>query len=227
MPRLQSPLCLFACLLLFACRQELNMKPSAKKTLGEADISFKRPSQNYISYADSIRTELQKLQGSKYTSAIQKLIYHSIADDMPLYWNGTKWDFNGTTRTPGHGSIACGYFLTTVLSDLGLKVQRSWLAQQPSSVLIKATCSNINRYTDLKGLKKYLATIPRLSICIVGLDFHTGFIVKADTNSYFFHSNYINKNGVVKELIDESRALKASKSFMIGDLTGNADYLLR
>ena len=42
------------------------------------------------------------------------------------HWKGTPWDFNGTTRTPGEGAIACGYFVTTVLEQAGFKIERVW-----------------------------------------------------------------------------------------------------
>ena len=45
------------------------------------------------------------------------------------YWYGTKWDFNGTSRIPGQGSIAYGYFVTTILEDAGINLSRNRLAQ--------------------------------------------------------------------------------------------------
>jgi hypothetical protein len=74
-------------------------------------------------------------------------------------------------------------------------------------------------------LNGYLAKQPINSIFIIGLDFHTGYIIKTATNCYFFHFNYIRKQGVVKEKIDESQALSANKFFMIGSLTANKDLL--
>ena len=215
------------CFLLPGCNEQKKNDPAAGTSIasaGNADI--KRPSQQYIAYCDSISALVKKWRSQKNLSSIKKLVYHSIAVDMPLYWHGTKWDFNGTTRTAGDSSIACGYFITTLLQDIGLKVNRSWLAQQPSSVLIKTTCNNIKRLADFNDLRKYLGNLPANSICIVGLDFHTGFIVKDKDNTWFFHSNYIGRAGVTKELTDDSRALKNNKTFMIGNLTENAEYLM-
>lgn len=60
----------------------------------------------------------------------------AVARDIAPFWYGTPWDFNGTTEQPGTGAIACGYFVTTVLRDAGVQLERVRLAQQlprPSS----------------------------------------------------------------------------------------------
>jgi hypothetical protein len=75
-------------------------------------------------------------------------------------------------------------------------------------------------------LNDYLAKQPVNSVFIVGLDFHTGYVIKTATGCYFFHSTYLKSAGVVKEKINESAALAYNKFFMIGSLTAN-DKLLR
>lgn len=60
---------------------------------------------------------------------------------------------------------------------------------------------------------------------IVGLDFHTGFIVNDGNEVWFMHSNYINKAGVLKEKLTESAALKSSKTRFITCLTENENFL--
>ena len=35
-----------------------------------------------------------------------------ISDSLFSYWYGTPWNFNGTTKVPKQGSIACGFFVT-------------------------------------------------------------------------------------------------------------------
>lgn len=186
-----------------------------------------RPAIPYTTFTAVSKKELNRLKQEKNIDSIQKFIYRAIAVDMPLYWKGTKWDFNGTTRTAGEEAIACGYFITTILEDIGLKLNRVHLAQEPSSVLIRSTCNKIKTYSGFEELKSYLDSSEDESVFIVGLDFYTGFIIKQGGQCYFFHSNYINKMGVVKESINESGALKNSKSFMIGNLTSNKDYLLK
>lgn len=212
---------------LYSCKESKQHKEEQTPSV-PVSASIKRPLQAYVVFADSVQKELKKLQAKKELPRISLLIYNVIYSSMPLYWHGTRWDFNGTTRTPGDSTIACGYFITTVLDDIGLKVNRTWLAQQPSSVLIKATCNEIKTFAALDDLEKYLIKTPPSSVLIIGLDFHTGFIIKdKKSNNYFFHSNYIGRAGVTKELISESKTLKASKSFMIGMLSRNESYIIK
>jgi hypothetical protein len=156
---------------------------------------------------------------------IRSYLFKLIDEDIYNYWVGTPWDFYGTTQQPKTGSIACGYFVTNTLTDLGFKIDRVGLAEVRSGDMIKKLCVGIESFHSINKLNGYLAKQPINSIFIIGLDFHTGYIIKTATNCYFFHFNYIRKQGVVKEKIDESQALSANKFFMIGSLTANKDLL--
>lgn len=57
-----------------------------------------------------------------------------IVEEIIAYLIGTKWDYNRTTEIPRTGSIACEYFVTTVLRDAGVRLSRSKLAQLASEV---------------------------------------------------------------------------------------------
>ena len=140
---------------------------------------------------------------------------------IPKYWNGTPWDFNGTTRIPGQGQIACGYFITNTLTDLGFPIERVKLAQAASSVLIKAVTTDIAYPKSVDELNAYALARPDESVYIVGLDFHTGYVTRKGNAVYFIHSNYINRKGVMKEPVKESAALANNKFFMIGSISGN------
>jgi hypothetical protein len=63
------------------------------------------------------------------------------------------------------------------------------------------------------------------AIYIVGLDFHTGFVIKKGDETYFFHSNYIQAEGVILERIEQSKALLNNQAFFIGNLTENKELL--
>lgn len=167
------------------------------------------------------KEELQLFNGN--LSEKQDRFFTFINNDVPNYWVGTKWDFNGTTRLPKSGTIACGYFVTTVLDDFGIKLKRIYLAQQVSSVMISTLCEkkSIKNFSTIDQVENYLKNRNKKEIFIVGLDFHTGFIIKDDSKMYFLHSNYIKKEGVVKEEIRNSKALLSSKSFMIGSVSKN------
>lgn len=185
-------------------------------------LSCNVTAQTRIPYTDF----LKGLCLTDLTSSEKKDRFFSfINDDIPKYWAGTGWDFNGTTRSPQNGKIACGYFVTNVLSDFGMKIRRAYLAQQASSIMIKELCdkSSIKKFSNISQVQQYLNNRNEKEIFIVGLDFHTGFIIKDGIDYYFLHSNYINQQGVTKEKLDESSALKSSNLFVIGSLTVNTN----
>ena len=144
-----------------------------------------------------------------------------IANDIFKQWYGTKWDFNGTTRTPRNGEIACGYFVTTVLLDVGFKIPRIKWAQSASEVFIKKlTSNNLKRFTDrpLSEVKKYLFTSGN-GLYLVGLDNHVGFVLVDGKSISFIHSNYYYPEvGVMKEDISTKNPLKDSHYRIFGKL---------
>ena len=84
--------------------------------------------------------------------------------------------------------------------------------------IVKNTCTNVRNFGDIQSVKKYISALPDKSGGVVGLDFHTGFIIKNGTGAYFFHSNYINRRGVTLEPLETSAAFGASKAFVMGML---------
>jgi len=187
------------------------------------------PEQQDVSQTMSYRAFLDKVKADKarlkQTEPAAELLFDAMNHGIAGYWTGTAWDFNGVTRKPREGTIACGYFITHVLSDLGFQIQRVKLAQQASSVMINTLTKDVVRLGSMKALKEYLDMQKKHLVFIIGLDFHTGFILKADDGCYFLHSNYIAREGVLKEKIAGSAALNSSKSFMIGSLSANKSLL--
>lgn len=145
-------------------------------------------------------------------------LFKFINYDVPSYWASTPWSFNGTSREPQKGTIACGYFVANTLTDFGFDINRTYLAQQASSVMIKKLCKDIKYFTKRQDLESHILSKEKNQVYIVGLDFHTGFITRENKDTYFIHSNYIKNKGVIKELTEDSKALNATKTFMIGSL---------
>lgn len=174
----------------------------------------------------SEKLEIKKIPYKEFLMSINKktaeekksYLFKFINYDVPNYWMGTPWSFNGTSREPQKSTIACGYFVTNTLTDFGFDINRTYLAQQTSSVMIKKLCKNIKYFSSREDLEKYILSENKNQVYIVGLDFHTGFITRDNKDTYFIHSNYIKNKGVVKELTQASQALNASKTFMIGTL---------
>ncbi len=145
----------------------------------------------------------------------------TISEEVFPYWYGTPWDFNGTTRKPGQGKIACGYFVTTVLEDVGFNIPRTAWAQSASEVFIKKRATdNIKRFSNrpLSEVKNYLLAGGD-GLYVVGLDIHVGFIVVKGKSISFVHSNYYQPEiGVMKQDIDAKSPFKDSNYRIIGKL---------
>jgi hypothetical protein len=146
------------------------------------------------------------------------------------FWYGTPWDFNGTTETPGQGKIACGYFVTTVLRDLGLKVQRAKLAQQASENIILSLTTDVHvkrfRQTPLSDFVDAVRNWGE-GLYIVGLDIHVGFMVNVDRHVYFIHSSYIDPLCVIREDARESKVLASSKYRVMGKISADDQLILK
>ena len=146
-----------------------------------------------------------------------------LVDSIFPYWLGTKWDFNGYTETPRQGVVACGYFVSTTLRDLGIKLNRYKIAQKGAADIIHALCDtkSIVRLSSVEQVSDFMKSVNESEILIVGLDFHVGFLFKKDKKTYFAHSNYIEMAGVEIELIEDSQAFSHSDVYVVGNLTKN------
>jgi hypothetical protein len=182
------------------------------------------PKQTYAQFKDSVSVLLKSIERNDFENR-SNLLFSLISEDLVAHWVGTPWDFNGTTRAPNQGTIACGYFVTNTLSDLGFDIQRVKLAQAASSEMIKTLCIETKWISGFDNFSAYMNKQNKNAIYIVGLDFHTGFIIKKGAETYFFHSNYIQAEGVIIERVEQSKALLNNQAFYIGNLTGNKELL--
>jgi hypothetical protein len=133
----------------------------------------------------------------------KKDLAYIIDKKLLPYWLGTTWNFNGTTQVPGEGSIACGYFVTTLLRDAGVKLERVKLAQMASEDMMKILCKkeHIKRYHNT-GINDFVSSVKKqgYGLYVVGLDLHTGFVLcDSASDVYFIHSSGIPPYCVVKE----------------------------
>lgn len=175
---------------------------------------------------DSFLLHFQEQFGAeKNTAEKDSLLAAALQHHIPAYWTGTRWDYNGTTRIPKQGTIACGYFVCTVLKQLGFDIPVVKYSQAASSVMIKALCRNIERFGNYADFIHYMDKQPDNTAYIVGLDFHTGFLIKTKQQTKLLHSYYIYKVGVIKEDIHTADALSSSKSFMVGELSSSPNLL--
>jgi len=177
---------------------------------------------SYTSIKNNVNTSRKQLAQS-YKNATNKSVTlnqirdkftnHLVADIIPQ-WFGTKWSFNGYTETPKSGSIACGYFVSTILRDVGLNINRYKLAQKApyheAKVIACGTIIETLQNKTKEELKTYFIEHKKDGLYFIGLDFHVGFILKEGKNVSFIHSNYLNNSGPVMEKIENSKVMNSS-----------------
>ena len=154
----------------------------------------------------------------------------SVSENIFPYWYGTEWDFYGTTESPNKGKIACGYFVSTVLRDLGMKVERVRLAQQASEniILSLTTQDHIKRYRQT-AIDKFVEDVRKwgTGLYVVGLDVHVGFILNDGQDVYFVHSSYVDPYCVVRERAADSKILASSRYRVLGRISEDDELTLK
>jgi hypothetical protein len=160
----------------------------------------------------------------------EKLFVSATTETIVPNWIGTAWDFNGTTETPQKGTIACGYFVTTVLRDAGLPIARIKLAQCASEQMVTSLIQPkyIQRFSNVT-MDHFIHAVQQqgFGLYIVGLDNHVGFIYNDGAEIYFIHSTFVGTRNVQKEKAVTSRVLQQSKYKVLGKLSGDEKVLDR
>lgn len=144
-------------------------------------------------------------------------------------WLGTPWDFNGIAHEPGHGKVACGYFVSSVLQDAGFRVEWAPLAQQASQNILGTFLPP----DDMKirvgvDYEQFLSEVLSCGngIYIVGLDSHVAFLVVTDGGEiHFIHSSGASPYCVVDESREDARVLRRSNYRVTGNLTANSELI--
>ena len=153
----------------------------------------------------------------------------AVAERIAPYWYGTPWAFHGTTQQPGAGSIACGYFVATVLRDAGFRLERVSLAQQPAERIILSLTGerHIRRFSDAP-LGRFVRAVrdDGAGLYVVGLDYHVGLLLCEGAEVFFLHSSGLPPRKVVKEPAEHSAALANSRYRVYGKISAD-DALLR
>jgi hypothetical protein len=200
---------------------------------------IKISNESYASKLKSLATERQKLAEEYRTAAgnnqamlekARRVFVSSIDQNIFPFWYGTDWDFNGVTETPREGKIACGYFVTTVLRDAGLRLSRVSLAQQASEKIIKSltTAPYIKRFHNAP-IEKFVDEVKNSGegLYVVGLDIHVGFILNNGEEIYFIHSSYVEPSEVIREKAVESPILSSSKYRVIGNISADDQLITK
>lgn len=181
-------------------------------------------------FAAELKIATTKDAKSKIYARARTLLINTFSDSMFVCWYGTEWDFNGTTTKPRQGEIACGYFVTTLVRDAGFKIERVALAQCASQSMINTLCpkEDVKIITggQVAKVKEHILSKDD-GIFIIGLDTHTGFVVKKGTDLRVVHSNYtMASDGVMSEPFDGATVIQYNNYFAIGDFL-NSDTTIK
>ncbi len=192
---------------------------SAEDNYGKIKASISRARANF-------QERFEKCTGDTCKTEIiqeaRQYVFNMLTDSIFPAWYGTRWDFNGTTRVPGKGGIACGCFVIFTLQDAGFRIP-SKMCQQPSENIIKnlARPGNIKRFSNSTPMDKIEAWIRKKGegLYIVGLDIHVGFIIYKNDSITFCHSNYYSPPlSVVNQPLTEKSPLTDSQYRVIGKI---------
>lgn len=153
----------------------------------------------------------------------RELLVATLRDEILPAWNGTPWDFNGTSQTPQQGQIACGYFVSTTLLHLGLQVERARMAQQASEHIAQSLITtNLLRRSSDQPIDAFIAKVRSngTGIYIVGLDNHVGFLIVDGADTWFHHAGP--KEVVKREPAHDAPYLVASRYRIFAKLFDDA-----
>jgi len=196
-------------------------KPYAQ-TLGEIDRERRK-------LADAYRQAHAPSRRREVLLRARAAVVRAVAERIAPYWYGTPWAFHGTTQQPGAGSIACGYFVATVLRDAGFRLDRVSLAQQPAERIILSLTGEpyIRRFSDAP-LGRFVRAVrdDGAGLYVVGLDYHVGLLLCTGDGVFFLHSSGLPPRKVVKEPAEHSAALANSRYRVYGKISAD-DALLR
>ena len=191
------------------------------------DKAVSQLSQDRLKLAASYRSAKSAKERAEIVAQARARLLESIDRDLIPAWFGTPWEFYGHSERPGEGTIACGYFVTTVLRDAGLKVERVRLAQQASELIVK-TVSPEERIVRLRGVTRAQVVEEMRKrgdgLYVIGLDFHVGFLRLQGESARFCHSSYLGERVVVCEKAEDSPAM-ASDYTVVGEALGDVRVL--
>lgn len=184
--------------------------------------------------AKALRLRLQKdlRNGIISLDQVKKAFTDQLVNEILPHWYGTPWSFGGHTEVPNQGKIACGYFISTTLRDMGVKLNRYTLAQKsPIDEAKMISCGSEIKSVVQETPENALAEIDRLThegLYFIGFDEgHVGYLLKRDGELLLIHSNYFSPVSVCMEKLNESRVFTKFKKFHLVAISHNETLLQR
>lgn len=188
-------------------------------------------SKSYGSIKNTIKEEKLDLANKELiTDSLSNIFKFYLVNRIIPFWEGTEWSFEGHTSIPGKGEIACGYFVSTTLKDVGMNLNRYKLAQQSpineaSSLALNTEVIEIAENSIEENISKINSTLKE-GIHFIGFESsHVGYILKEKGQLYLIHSNYIGFKGVEIEEIEESEVFASYNRYYLTELSTNENLL--
>lgn len=163
---------------------------------------------------------------------VKRVFTNQLVDKIIPFWYGTPWSFGGHTAVPNQGKIACGYFISTTLRDMGIKLNRYTLAQKsPIDEAKMISCGAVIDKVVQDTPEKAFEEIDRLTkegLYFIGFDEgHVGYLLKRKGELLLIHSNYLAPVSVCIETLKESRVFKRFTTFHLVSISNNEPLLQR
>lgn len=209
-------------LLLTAGIVSCSAETQSKEEIITPTLSYEELKANIVATREKINAEYIAADSSGKDSLIKysQEFLRNITQEIFTYWHKTEWDFNGITQVPKQGKIACGYFVTTVIRDVGFDIPRSTWAQLASETMIKKLNPTVKKYSNksIEVVIDYFKNRPD-GMYVVGLDTHVGFVSKEGKQIKFIHSNYYKPEiGVMEENLKGNNPINDASYRVIGQI---------
>jgi hypothetical protein len=161
-------------------------------------------------------------QQTRFLDSAMVVFTELLLNQLIPHWYGTEWDFNGHTDQPRQGRIACGYFVSTTLKDMGLHLNRYKFAQKAPEREAKTLTFHSNEVLrfSANNIKEKMAGL-REGLYFVGLDNHVGYLLIHQNQFYFIHSDYVSGK-VRRETTDAAEAFDSDLYYVV-PITANKD----
>lgn len=155
----------------------------------------------------------------------------AVTDQILPYWYTTPFDRKGMSEKPREGKIGCSYFVSTMLRDAGVKMNRVKLAQQSAKGIIQSLCDStkVKRCTDSYQAEIMVKNQGK-GLYVIAFNYHIGYLYNDGASVYLVHASSLPPRQVVKLPIqgwESSQSFAYSPYYDIGKVGENETLVKR
>ncbi len=168
----------------------------ASETARPLPMASTLPEPGWSTYRATVREiEAARLEfaATPDREAARAYLYDAVTTRLIPAWHGTPWTFYGHADVPGVEPVACGYWVASVLRDVGFRVDRDPLGRQASEriLLTFAAKKTLRHFGDSppETVVEWAEKQGR-GLWGVGLANHAGLLWNDGEEVRFCHSNY-------------------------------------